>query len=214
MPSSSTVDEDFVRITRGAFMYAMRSVGIPARLVGGYLGGELNPNGGYLVVRQFDAHGWAEIWIAGESWVRIDPTSAVAPNRIENGLASALEESERSNLSLLTNARFNTGSLLSRALMTFDSIEHRWNMFVVGYDGQAQQHLRADWFGDLKPGRTALIMVALGGVCFGLVAFVLFFQREPQCQPHSPICALCWSLWIRAWVDGVAPGVCSSGRRR
>lgn len=169
----------------GAFVYAMRSVGIPARLVGGYLGGEVNPNGGYLVVRQFDAHGWAEVWIAGEGWVRVDPTSAVAPNRIESGLASALAESERSNLSLLTNARFDTGSLLSRVLMTFDSIDHRWNMFVVGYDGQVQQHLLGDWFGNLKPGRTALIMVALGGVCFGLVAFVMFFQRRPVSRNPS-----------------------------
>ena len=170
----------------GAFVFAMRSVGIPARLVGGYLGGEVNPNGGYLVVRQFDAHGWAEVWIDGEGWVRVDPTSAVAPNRIESGLASALEGSERSNLSLLTNARFDTGSLLSRALMTFDSIEHRWNMFVVGYDGQVQQNVLGKWFGDLKPGRTALIMVASGGVCFGLVAFVMFFQRRPASRNQSP----------------------------
>lgn len=169
----------------GAFVYAMRSVGVPARLVGGYLGGEVNPMGGYLVVRQYDAHGWAEVWMAGEGWIRFDPTSAVAPNRIESGLVSALEEGERSNLSLLTNARFDAGSLLSRALLTFDSIEHRWNMFVVGYDGQVQEHLLSDWLGKQKPARIALIMVALGGVCFGMVAFVLFFRHRPVSRSQS-----------------------------
>jgi len=169
----------------GAFVFAMRSVGIPARLVGGYLGGEVNPIGGYLVVRQYDAHGWAEVWIEGEGWIRFDPTSAVAPNRIESGLASALEAAERSNLSLLTNARFDAGSLMSRALLMFDSIEHRWNMFVVGYDSQVQQHFLSEWLGDLKPARIALIMVALGGICFGLVAFVLFFRHRPAARNPS-----------------------------
>ena len=163
----------------GAFVYAMRSVGIPARLVGGYLGGEVNPITGHLVVRQYDAHGWAEIWIEGEGWVRFDPTAAVAPERIESGLASALAAGERNNLSLLTNARFDAGSFASRALLMLDSIEHRWNLFVVGYDGDVQKKLLGDWLGDLSPARIGLVMVLIGSLCFGVVAFVLFYRQRP-----------------------------------
>ena len=57
----------------------MRSVGIPARIVLGYQGGEVNPLGGHLIVRQSDAHAWTEVWLEGDGWSRVDPTSAVAP---------------------------------------------------------------------------------------------------------------------------------------
>jgi transglutaminase-like putative cysteine protease len=67
----------------------MRNAGIPARVVGGYQGGERNPVDGYLVVRQSDAHAWAEVWLEGRGWVRVDPTAAVSPARIETGILDA-----------------------------------------------------------------------------------------------------------------------------
>ena len=71
----------------------LRAAGIPARVVTGYQGGEINPTGGYLIVRQSDAHAWAEALIGGK-WRRFDPTGAVAPSRIERGLGGALPTSE------------------------------------------------------------------------------------------------------------------------
>ena len=68
----------------GAFVYLARAAGIPARMVGGYQGGEANPLTGHLVVRQYDAHAWTEVWLEGRGWVRFDPTAAVAPARIES----------------------------------------------------------------------------------------------------------------------------------
>ncbi|WP_460825210.1 transglutaminase family protein, partial [Massilia solisilvae] len=65
----------------GAFVFLMRAAGVPARVVTGYQGGEMNPIDGYLTVRQSDAHAWAEVWLAGRGWVRVDPTAAVAPER-------------------------------------------------------------------------------------------------------------------------------------
>ena len=77
-----------------AFVVLLRAAGIPARVVTGYQGGEINPRGGYMIVRQSDAHAWAEALIDGE-WQRYDPTAAVAPSRIEMGLGGALPTSDR-----------------------------------------------------------------------------------------------------------------------
>jgi len=77
-----------------AFVVLLRAADIPARVVTGYQGGEMNPRGDYMIVRQSDAHAWAEALIAGE-WRRFDPTGAVAPSRIEIGLGGALPAGER-----------------------------------------------------------------------------------------------------------------------
>ena len=68
----------------------LRAAGIPARVVAGYQGGEFNPAGNYVQVRQFDAHAWVEYWQAGRGWVSVDPTFQVAPERIDLGLEEAL----------------------------------------------------------------------------------------------------------------------------
>ncbi|KAG1663467.1 Protein-glutamine gamma-glutamyltransferase [Nymphon striatum] len=69
----------------------MRAAGIPARVVTGYQGGEWNEEGQFLAVHQFDAHAWTEVWLEGQGWVRFDPTSMVAPSRIEKNLETAME---------------------------------------------------------------------------------------------------------------------------
>ena len=93
---SNPVDRFLFETRRGfcehyasAFSVLMRSVGIPTRIVLGYQGGEVNPMGGHLIVRQSDAHAWTEIWLDGLGWYRIDPTAAVAPERIDIGASDA-----------------------------------------------------------------------------------------------------------------------------
>jgi transglutaminase-like putative cysteine protease len=75
------------------FATLMRVAGVPSRIVIGYLGGENNPNrlGDYVIVRQSDAHAWVEVWLEGIGWRRVDPTEAIAPERISSGLASYLQ---------------------------------------------------------------------------------------------------------------------------
>ncbi len=73
-----------------AFVTLMRAGGVPARVVTGYLGGEWNPIGSYFLVRQSDAHAWAEIWLGAAGWQRIDPTAVVAPERLQRGLFDLL----------------------------------------------------------------------------------------------------------------------------
>jgi protein-glutamine gamma-glutamyltransferase len=96
------VDEFMFRTRRGfcehyasAFTLMARAAGVPARVVTGYQGGEVNPISNRLVVRQSDAHAWSEVWLEGRGWTRVDPTGAVAPNRIELSLGDALPAGER-----------------------------------------------------------------------------------------------------------------------
>ena len=132
-------------------VFALRAAGVPARMVGGYQGGEVNPVTGHVAVRQYLAHAWVEYWVEGEGWVRIDPTSAVAPERIASGLRDALSNDERSALSIFTTARMGEGALLTGLLQWADSLEHQWNLWVVGYDANTQSSVLQDLLGDITP---------------------------------------------------------------
>ena len=119
----------------GAFVVLLRAAGIPARVVTGYQGGEINPNGGYLIVRQSDAHAWAEALVNGQ-WRRFDPTAAVAPSRIELGLGAALPSDDR--VPLL--ARRDEGWIRTLQL-AWDGINHDWRRNVVGFNFEQQRML-------------------------------------------------------------------------
>jgi transglutaminase-like putative cysteine protease len=112
-----------------AFVVMMRFAGIPARVVTGYQGGRSNGIGNYWVVRQSDAHAWAEIWLEGRGWVRVDPTSAVAPERIERGTDSLA--GPQSMWSRLTRPMFDAGDWLRRG----------WNEVVLGFNAARQRNL-------------------------------------------------------------------------
>ncbi len=116
-----------------AFVYLMRAVGIPSRVVTGYQGGEYNSFGNYYIVRQSDAHAWAEVWLAGRGWVRVDPTAAIAPERVERNLAASL----RDNAALPFMSR-NPPLWLSQLRMNIDALSNSWNLWVLGYDPERQ----------------------------------------------------------------------------
>jgi transglutaminase-like putative cysteine protease len=122
----------------GAFVVLLRAAGIPARVVTGYQGGEINPAGGYMIVRQSDAHAWAEAIIGGE-WRRFDPTAAVAPSRIESGIGAALPATE--GVPLL--ARIDAGWLKGLQL-AWDAVNHDWRRHVVGFDRDRQRSMLRD----------------------------------------------------------------------
>ncbi len=137
--SGDTVDE-FLFDTRrgfcehfaGSFALIMRAAGLPSRIVTGYQGGEFNRVGNYLIVRQSDAHAWTEVWLEGRGWVRIDPTAAVSPSRIEQGLDNALIE-EESNFRIQ-----NRNPLFGNLLYSWDNLQHSWNDWVLNYDQRRQ----------------------------------------------------------------------------
>jgi transglutaminase-like putative cysteine protease len=120
----------------GAYVALMRAAGVPARVVTGYQGGELNPVNGFLTVRQSDAHAWAEIWIEGRGWRRIDPTAAVAPSRIERGIDAALPESESIPALLRLEG---WPALLVRLRYRWEAINDAWDQWIIGYTADRQR---------------------------------------------------------------------------
>lgn len=172
----------------GAFTVLMRAAGIPARIVIGYQGGAYNPVGDYLVVRQHDAHAWTEVWLAGRGWVRIDPTAAVAPARVERGIDIALPDA-RTQLPLGL-PRIATLESVWRGLRdAADAIGNAWNQWVLGYGVQRQAQL-LQRLGMPRPDWTRLglwLTLALGLIMAVLAAFML---RRPQRARADPARAL------------------------
>ncbi|MEF8698755.1 MAG: DUF3488 and transglutaminase-like domain-containing protein [Candidatus Accumulibacter sp. UW26] len=121
-----------------AFVFLMRAAGVPARVVAGYQGGEVNPVDGYLVVRQSDAHAWAEIWLAGEGWRRVDPTAAVAPSRIAQGIVAALPAGEPLPGIIRLDADW-----LRDLRNRWEAANNTWNQWVLGYNPQRQREVLA-----------------------------------------------------------------------
>lgn len=135
-----------------SFVILMRAAGIPARVVTGYAGGYLNPIGGYWIVRRSDAHAWAEVWLSGRGWVRVDPTAAVAPERIYDTLADRAPGAG----SWLGN--FGATRTLFNAA---DWMRHGWNDFMLGFNAERQQQLlRPLGIDRLDPARLALLFAA------------------------------------------------------
>jgi transglutaminase-like putative cysteine protease len=124
----------------GAFVYVMRAAGLPARVVTGYLGGERNPVDGYYTVRQSDAHAWSEVWLGPQrGWTRIDPTAAVAPERIRTSLAQALPRDVPFGLQGITELARDKYSWLSQLRFGFSAMNNAWNQWILDYNPNRQQ---------------------------------------------------------------------------
>lgn len=173
----------------GAFVFLLRAAGIPSRVVTGYQGGEINPRGGYMIVRQSDAHAWAEALIDGE-WRRFDPTAAVAPSRIEVGLGGALPIGEP--VPLL--ARLDVGWLKGAQLL-WDALNHDWRRQVVGFNYDKQRSLMQDWKLDRLAHWQFVAMIA--GIAFSWVALILawiMWRKRHQDRARSRWNAFCARL--------------------
>lgn len=192
--------DDFLFSTRagfcehyaGAFVVLMRLLDIPARVVTGYQGGELNQVDGYLTVRQSDAHAWAEVWLTGRGWVRVDPTSAVAPDRVERNLAANRPTGDFGNLLFFDGA----GGPLSTALQKWrdnrDAINNAWNQWVLDYTPARQRgFLQSLGIDDPDWGTLAALALTLGAVVTALIALPLVRNQEkmdPAEQLYRKLC--------------------------
>ena len=173
----------------GAFVVLLRAAGIPARVVTGYQGGEINPNGGYMMVRQSDAHAWAEALVGGE-WRRHDPTGAIAPSRIEMGLGGALPTSDQ--VPML--ARLDVGWLKSITL-TWDAVNHGWRHRIIGFNHDSQRSLWRDLNVDrLTAWQLAMLIGAVALAWVGLVLGWLLWRRDQQDRARAQWQALCTRL--------------------
>ncbi len=171
-----------------AFVFMMRAAGVPARIVTGYQGGDENPIDRNITVRQSDAHAWAEAHVAGRGWVRVDPTAAAVPGRIEVGLAQSVPESAalplmmRPQMQWLRSARYN-----------WEALAHKWNVWVLGYNPERQRDFlsifgmrNVDW-----RELTALLFTILGGITIGLMfwSFRRLVRPDPVQTAWTAFCA-------------------------
>lgn len=159
----------------GSFVFLMRAAGVPARVVVGYLGGEVNAVSGDIIVRQSDAHAWAEVWLDGRGWVRVDPTAAVAPQRVERGLAAAVPASE------FRSRRAEEPSWLRSVRWGLDGLISGWNSWVLGYDRNRQARLFA-WLG-LDAADPRAVLWGVSGLFLLAALPLLWQQRKPKPDP-------------------------------
>lgn len=154
-----------------AFVVMMRAMGVPSRVVTGYQGADPEPQDGFWVIRQSQAHAWAEYWQAGQGWVRVDPTAAVAPHRIQRG--QILEPPPGLVGSMLGTV---SPDLWRRLRNGWESLDNRWQQWVLGYARQDQFKLLS------KLGFASPDWTALGQAAAGLIAGVL-------------VLGLAWNAW-------------------
>ncbi len=160
---ANTVDEFLFSTQSGfcehyssSFVVLMRAAGIPARVVTGYQGGEWNEEDNYLLVRQYDAHAWAEVWLDGRGWVRFDPTAAVAPSRIEAGLFDTLSEDDQD---LIDSSALPSFAWVNSLALKWDSLNYSWQRWVLSYDQEEQSRFLEDLLGKVTPTRLALLLI-------------------------------------------------------
>jgi len=176
-----------------AFVILMRVAGIPARVVTGYQGGEYNPVGDFWLIRQADAHAWAEIWLTDTGWERVDPTAAVAPERVEYALA-------QDSLSAGAPVRFRIGddSLLSRGWRqlryALDAVNNGWELWVLSYGPELQGELLAA-LGFIHPSWRSLAVVLTllsSALLLGIAGWLLMKQPappDPVLRAYQRFCA-------------------------
>ena len=159
----------------GAFVVMMRAMDIPARVVTGYQGGQMNPVDGFMTVRQSDAHAWAEVWIVNRGWVRVDPTAAVAPERIDRNGATTTDPA----FGGLINMNVGTNSWLRKIRFAWDATNNGWNQWVLNYTPDRQKSLlQSLGFGNIDWRTMTALMFAIGGVLTLLIALPLLANRR------------------------------------
>ena len=178
-----TVDEFLLGTRAGfcehyaaAFVVLMRDMNVPARVVTGYQGGEMNPVDGYLEIRQSDAHAWAEIWTPARGWVRFDPTAAVAPERVQH---SEIGHASRSLFGGLVTLSGNRSSWLSGARLSWDAVSNAWNQTVLNYSADRQKSFVSRLgLGEFDWAKLVLLMAAVGSIVLAVTILPLLIQRE------------------------------------
>ncbi len=194
-----------------SFVFALRAAGIPARVVVGYQGGEINPLTGTVLVHQFDAHAWAETWLPERGWVRFDPTAAVAPQRIESGLERAVSSGEFLSQSPLSVNRYRALSWLNTLRLRTDAMNYAWTRWVVNYRDETQTDVLRKLLGEINPLRIGLLLVGGGAIVLLIVTAVLlgrqlFGERLTTEQRYYQ--RFCKRLAARGYArpPGMAPG--------
>jgi transglutaminase-like putative cysteine protease len=185
--------DDFIFNTRrgfcehyaSAFVTLMRAAGVPARVVTGYLGGERNPVDGFFVVRQSSAHAWAEIWIAHEGWIRVDPTAAIPTERVDSNVAANLVD-------LPPEIAGHAASWMQNLRYRWDALNNSWEQWVLGYTSDRQRELLSN-LGLANPSWQRIVIVLFIAMTVLSLALTLWLlQARPDTSDPA------WKLWRKA----------------
>lgn len=167
-----------------SFVFLVRSMGIPARVVAGYQGGEVNKDSGHITVRQYDAHAWAEVWLEGIGWQSYDPTAQVAPDRISQGLRDALSDQNdfltNSGLSLIKLSHL---PLFNDLRMKLDELNYYWHQTVLNFNKNNQASLLKEWFGNNFFKTSLYWLAGLFSALFFSVS-ILVLWRKPAARKN------------------------------
>ncbi|OOY85007.1 hypothetical protein BOW14_11040 [Solemya velum gill symbiont] len=197
-----SVDEFIFDTRRGfcehyasSFVFAVRSAGIPARVVAGYQGGDVNPLTGVVSVRQYDAHAWAEVWLEDQGWVRVDPTGAVSPLRIESGLQRAMEAVAEEFLpdDFQSPYRYRDIPWINQLRLRYEMLNYQWTKWVLNYRGQLQIDVMKRLLGDITAWRIAvllLLVTLLASLPFLYRAWLHGRHLEPHQRLYLKICRM------------------------
>lgn len=165
----------------GALTFLLRSMGVPARIVIGYQGGEFNPRGNYLSVRQYDAHAWVEYWAPGTGWASADPTAAVAPQRVEAGLAEALAADEPFlAASPFSALRYRNFAWLNDLRLGWENLNYGWERWVLGYQENQQRQWLSQWFA----GAVDWLLPVGGGATLLIMALAILRPWQQRLDPQ------------------------------
>jgi transglutaminase-like putative cysteine protease len=188
--------EGFCEHIASSFVVLMRALGIPARIVTGYQGGERNAVGDYWVVRQSDAHAWAEVWLVGQGWVRVDPTGAVAPGRV--GTLQRLQ-GPSGVLGTVINTLSPGLSLQLRAM--WEAVNNAWNQRILNYTQGKQLNLLRN-LGFESPSWQDLGRVL--AICLALAALLGAAWTRWERHQHDPWLRLLAQAQARLHRMGIA----------
>ena len=199
-----------------AFATLMRAAGIPARVVTGYQGGTFNRFADYWIVRQSDAHAWTEVWIEGRGWLRVDPTSAIAPGRVEHGLNDTASSDEP-----LASRWHRRTPWLADARLRLDALREMWRERILLFDQDSQQRL-LEWLNIPEPDGQKLAMLLTAALTLVLTWLTWAVRREidparkePLIRAYSRLCAKLAALGIpRQAHEGAEDYAARVARRR
>uniref|UniRef100_UPI0035B16BEB transglutaminase TgpA family protein n=1 Tax=Hylemonella sp. TaxID=2066020 RepID=UPI0035B16BEB len=192
-----------------AFAVLMRAAGIPARIVTGYQGGQLNSVDNYWVVRQSDAHAWTEVWLAGQGWVRVDPTASVMPGRI-----GSLQRLLAPRSAVATAVATAMGTVISPTFVqsvraVWDAVNNAWNQRILNYTQNRQLDLlRA--LGFEAPSWEDLGYLLLGALVLASLAGAAWTRWERS--RRDPWLRLLDLVRQRLQGEGLQPGAAATPR--
>ncbi len=164
-----------------SFVVIMRAAGIPARMVGGYLGGEWNTIGNYVVVRQSDAHAWGEVWLQDKGWVRVDPTAAIAPHRIEQTLQDLMPDSFAGVSAVAIGLR--RIGWVNRLQQRLDHLQFYWQRWVINYTYDDQMHVLRSILGNMTTTRVVMLFGSMIIGFFVVSSLLLGIIKWHKMQP-------------------------------